>query len=57
MYIEKDVADNNDSETIISHNDFKIWKLVKGNLKSSYICVYFYFVMLIYSNFIIINFF
>ena len=34
VYIEKDVVDNIDSETIISHNDFKIWKLVKGNFKN-----------------------
>ena len=55
LYIEKDVANNIDSETIISHNDFKIRKLVKGNFKTLCICISFYFVMLIYSSFIIIK--
>ena len=54
MYIEKDVTDNINSETIISHNNLKIRKLMKENFKTLYIC---YFVMLIYSNFIINNFF
>ena len=57
MYIEKDVADNIDNETITSHNDFKIWKLMKENFKTLCICVCFYFVSLIYSSFIIIKFF
>ena len=55
LYIEKDVANNINSEIIISHNDFKIWKLVKGNFKTLCICICFYFVMLIYSSFIIIK--
>ena len=33
MHIKKDVTDNINSETIISYNNFKIWKLVKENLK------------------------
>ena len=44
-------------KTIISHNDFKVWKLVKENFKTLRICVYFYFVRLIYSSFTIIKFF
>ena len=54
---KKNVAENIDIETIISHNNFKIWKLMKGNCKTLCICVYFYFVMLIYSSFIFIKFF
>ena len=55
VYIEKDVVDNINSEIIILHNDFKIWKLVKGNFKTLCICICFYFMMLIYSSFIIIK--
>ena len=44
-------------ETIISPNDFKIWKLVKWNFKTLCICICFYFVILKYLSFIIIKFF
>ena len=56
VYIEKDVADNISSETIISHNNFKIWKLVKENFKTLYIWICFYFVMLIIQVLLLINF-
>ena len=56
MYIEKDVADNIDSEIIISHR-FQNIKTCEKNFKTLCICLCFYFVMLIYTSFIIINFF
>ena len=57
VYIEKDVTDNTNNKTILSHNNFKISKLVKENFKNLYIWVCFYFVMLIYWSFIINKFF
>ena len=51
------VVDDTNSETIISHNNFKIWKLVKENFKTLCIWIYFYSVMLIYSSLIINKFF
>ena len=41
MYIEKNVANKIDSEAIISQNEFKVWKLVKGNFKTLSICAFF----------------
>ena len=39
--LKKNVANKIDSEAIISHNEFKVWKLVKGNFKTLSICAFF----------------
>ena len=58
MYIEKDVADNIDSEKLSYHTTIlKYENLWKKILKLYVFWVCFYFVMLIYSSFIINNFF